>query len=690
MPTKTTNKPLDEPTLPKNQFDKTKDLSDKERPLFDFVVNRIDDLKQSRKQAVNGVEIEQVWAEADRDYVPHRLGNIGKRVIATDEEKGWRGTLVRLGSTNWQSDVSQSNPFIKVQVALSLLVDQNPSGVFTAGSNKFQATTELMRQLYQRSWEVADSKQQLKLFIFNLSKYGWACGRTYPLRITRTVKVLKEWNEEEPDKSVYEDQEVVEFNDVFRENLDIRNTWIDDMAKPNNKFSVRDWSWRKVYPMDVFKEEFGKYKLADKVQEGGNISEVVTGPSATPNKTQFKERHLVEVYFYENRIKDVFAVIANGVPVVLDALPIANLSGVKKLSLWQTYWNIRDANCPYGIGLYEAIRNDQFMLDRIRNMTVDQLTLSIYKMFFYQGTQALTETGDIKISPGVGKQVLDPKNVNWLTIPGPGQDAWLGIQMFKKDLDESSGITDQLLGVVTGKTAFETAQAKEAALKRLKNPLDNITDALDEEAYISVALFQLIYSIPETIAISDPRLVDDYLKEVQGDQSLYTRDSLGNFNAQVYREFPLNLQQDEKGNLIENKDTKFFRVKPKFLQWEGIINVKAQSILSPSKQIDKALELEMYNVLIPLIAQPPELVKKIAENIIKLYDKDPRDVLPESWLNPPQQQLIIPSPGGAPQQPGQAPQMLTQPPQAPPVPAPQPANNPSIVNRFMSRLGINR
>jgi hypothetical protein len=248
-------------------------------------------------------------------------------------------------------------------------------------------------------------------------------------------------------------------------------------------------------------------------------------------------------------------------------------------------------------------------------MTIDQLTLSIYKMFFYQGTQSLTETGDIKITPGAGKQVLDPKNINWLQIPGPGAEAWQGLEIFKKDLDEASGITDPLLGNITGKTAFEIAQAKEAALKRLKNPLENITDALDTEAYITVALAQLLYSIPEVYEIADQTLIEDYLKEVDSDPQLYERDVRTNeetgettdvFRAKVFPEFPLNLDKDEQGNLIETNETRFFRVKPGSLSWEGVINIKSQSVLTPSKQIDKALNLEMFNMLIPLIAPRPD------------------------------------------------------------------------------------
>lgn len=604
-------------------------LSEKDRESFLFVKKRILELQEVRKDHY-GTNIDSLWSQADRDYIPHRLKTKTKRMVAVDEDKGWRGQLVSLGTSDWQSDVSQSNPYVKIQTALSILIDQNPSGAFTATAKRYQAATELIRQLYERSWEYAKSRTQLRLFTFNLAKYGWAIARTYPLRITRKVKVLKEYDQEKPENSTYEEKEIVEYNDIYRENLDPRNAWIDDMAKPSNQFSLRDWAWRKIYDYDAATEEFGKYPNWKYVEKGGVLEEVLETTKGAVK--QYKSKDLVEIYFYENRLKDLFMVVANGVPVIIEPLPVSDAKGNKKLSCWQTYWTLRHAESPYGVGIYEAIRYDQALLDRIRNMTIDQLTLSIYKMFFYQGTQSLTETGDIEIKPGVGKQVLDPKQVNWLEVPGPGAEAWKGIELFRKDVDEGSGITDPLMGLVTGKTAFEIAQAKESALKRLKNPLENILEALNQEGYLTVALIQLLYSIPETYRISDPELIEDYLREIQSDPDLYERDEEGGFTARVFPEFPLALDKDEKGNLIETAQTRFFRVKPKFLQWEGVINIKSQSILTPSKQVDKALALEMYNMLIPLLAQPAELYSKIAKDIIKLYDRDPRDILPVAWL----------------------------------------------------------
>lgn len=607
-----------------------------------FVRNRLLQLKNARRDMYP--DVEKVWADADADYVPRvRTTGRGKRIIADDEDKGWRGVVTTLtGSSAWRSNVQYPNPYVKIQAALAVLVDQNPVGVFFPITKKFQATTELIKQLYQRSWDVARSKQQLKLFIFNLSKYGWAIGRSYPLKVERTVKAIKEWNEDDPDKTTYETKEVVEFDDIMRENLDPWNAWIDDMAKPSNQFTMRDWCWRKVYSYDDAEEEFGKWTNFKYVPKSGGVTTARLDTKSKTGNKAYVEPNLVEVYFYESVQKDLFQVHIAGVPVVNCPLPISNANGLKRLSCWQTFWNIRDSECPYGIGLYEAIRPDTQLLDQFRNMSLDQLKLSVLKMFFYQGTQALTETGDMEITPGKGKQVLNPKDITWLEVPGPGKEAWDGIEKLQEGIDQISGITPQLLGEVTGKTAFELAQAKEAALKRLKTPLDNITDALGTEAYVTLALIQLIYSIPEVVAVTDKDLVDDYMQEIQGDTDLYERDDKGVFNAKIYREFPLKVNADEEGNLIETQDTRFFRVKPKFLQWEGVVNVKPQSVLSPSKQVEKALETEMYNILIPLL-QPlpdpttgqdskPALYSKIAQSIVRLYDKDPRDVLPAAWL----------------------------------------------------------
>ena len=637
-------------------FSETRDLDKTERENFVFVKDRIEDLQKSREN-IGDINLEDLWSAADKEYTPHNLKSKGKKVVAEDELKGWRGKMVDLKtSDSWRSDASQPNVYVKIQIALGLLVDRNPTGVFSSSSEKYEGSTELMKQLYEKTWDIAKSKQQLKLFIFNLAKYGFAIGRTYPLKIVNKVKNIVSFDEENPDKSVWEEKEVVEYNDVYRENLDPYNAWLDDMAKPNNPMSVRDWCFRKVYAFDVAEKEFGKYSRFKYVKPGGITEDRINGNSSFK---KYNEKELVEIYFYENKLKDLFVVIANGVPIVIEPLPISDAAGNKKLSCWHSYWTLRHAETPYGIGIYESFRENQTFLDKVYNMTMDQLVLSIYKMFFYQGTDMLTETGEITIKPGKGRQVINPQNIKWLEIPGPGIEAWKGIEMIKKEIDDNSGITPPLAGEITGKTAFEVAQAKESALKRIKIPLENICDALEQEGYITISLIDLLYSIPEVIKIVDERKINEYLKETEADQDLYERDENNNFVAKLYREFPLNLDKDKDGNLIETAETRFFRIKPAFLKWEGMINIESQSILTPSVELDKALDLELVNLLVPMIGNDPEgkIYGKLGRFIVKKYDQNPDDLLPDSWL---QEQSPVPEeqpalPGQQPTQPGQQP-----------------------------------
>ena len=275
-------------------------------------------------------------------------------------------------------------------------------------------------------------------------------------------------------------------------------------------------------------------------------------------------------------------------------------------------------------------------------------------MFFYSGTDQLDESGVVKIKPGLGKQVSDPKAVSWLQVPGPGAEAWQGIEEAQKRIDEVCGITKQLTtGEQLEKTAYQAAQRAEFSLRRLNTPLGNITDALEADAYLTQYINELIYSIPEVISITDEKLIAQYIEEVKADPELYERDETG-FRAKVYPEVQLGLEQEpDEGRLIESEKTKFFRMKPSVLKWEGMIRVKGQSLLVESKALLKQVKLELFNMLHPLFAADPtgQVYMPIVKWLCKVYEEDWQDLVPEGWKQPaqPEQQgLFVPQEGGTP------------------------------------------
>jgi len=582
------------------------------------------ELMEYRKDIL-GENLETIWRQADRDYLPHRLGKKGKKILVQDEDKGWASRFVELGKDKWQTDVATVNPLIKIQTALSILIARNPSVELTPGSKKYENSTLLQKELYKKSWELAKSIQQLKLFAFNLSKYGWAVARTYPMKLQRGGSV--------------------EFNGVYRENLDPWMTWIDDKTRPNSPMSTRDWAWAKWYDLKALKEEFGKEPGFKHIQKGK--SELLDTEYEKSVK-KFAGKDMKLVYFYENLDNDAFTSICDGIELFEKELPLEDSQGNKKLSLWHAPWMLRHAELPYGIGIPEVIRNDKILYNKFRNMTSDQVILSIYKMWFYEGTDQIDSDGRIKLSPGVGKQVSNPKNIKWVDVPAAGKEAWEAIKMMQDAIDEASGVSRQLTsGEEVEKTAYQSAQRAEFGLRRLNTPLDNITDALEQDAQLTMIINEMIYSIPEIVKINNPDLIARYYEEIKGDAELYERDDQDNFYAKLYPEVQMNLDTDEQERLVESEDARFFRVKPRGLKWEGMISVKGQSILIETKTLAKQMTLEIFNIITPMLQWPKELVLKPIKQLCKKYEVDWKEWIPDEWLTEqpeqqPQQGLFIP------------------------------------------------
>lgn len=625
----------------------------------DFFLLRKNQLMNARKN-VFGQDIEALWRQADIDYLPHELSRSGRNKVEDYRSESYRTNSVP--TDGWRSQKANSNPFIKIQSAISILIGQNPQGTFTPDTKQFQATNDLMYELYKRSW--ADvrigQKKEFRKFVFNLSKYGWSCFRRYHKKVVRgNIMHIVNYN---TDTDTYDLKKgtITDIDDVYLENKSPWSVWMDDMAKPDDPYSRRDWMWKEVYDADTFKEQFKMFPNAKQVE--GKSYQGQAEENKTVQERRFESDNLVTMFFYENKVKDRFMGVTDD-DVLIFSIPLPYEH--KQLSLVDTYWTMRNAECPYGIGLPEIMRNNNTLLDQMRNMTIDQLRLSIYKMFFYHSSEQLGDEGGegITIIPGKGVKVVDPKNISFLEIPGPGNEAWEGIKMLSDDIDADTGVTQTLEGQITGKTAFEISQTQNAALKRLATPLDNIKAALEWDAMLAVSLMQTVYSEPMVHRIADPALISKYLAEIDSDKDMYFIDpETGVFNAVQYRQFHLGLEQNAQGQFTPSEKQQFFTVKPQWLEWQGTIQIQAESILVPSPALDRQQKLELFNLITPLMANPQipaDLVKKAVKQIIKVYDEDPEDWLPETWLQdtPQQPQVQQPQQGSPPLQSGGSPQM---------------------------------
>jgi len=615
-----------------NKLDKEKKiadikLDDKENKLVDFLSSRIEVLKRTKTDIGGGLNFEELMRAADKEYLPndltHKLGVDDKHnlVLMQDDTLGLRGTsrvisLDSLSQDSWRSTLSEPTLLVKIQTALSILIDQNPEAVFKATNEKYEKRNNVAKALWKRSWEINNGIDVLKLFVFDLAKYGFAVGHTVPRILKRDKEILISIDTDKPENNKYKKIKLVEFNDVYREKLDLYRTWIDDKANLTDPFSINDWYYEKDYTADKFEEEFGMYKNSKAVKCGTPKQENNDGEGQMNSATKTRD-DIITVGFYENKEKDLFCIFIpdQNIPVYYSPLP--NDDG--KLTLWYASWIERDPRTIYGIGLYELLKNSKVMYDRMKNMNVDQITMATYPMLFMSGTPKDGQS-EIILSPNTIQQKNPGTTVEQVKIQYDNR-GWEAIGMIKEEIDDTTGITPTLQGEVEGKTLGETLHAKDSALKRLNIPMLNIAKAIEMDAYITLSWANQVYSTPEIQEFTDAKDMQEYEDEYGVKADSFESEGvdeqgtpIGQIkNAQYYPNLDLGLDEDREGVLIESPDRRFFQLGNNAteegtiglgdLKWEGKISVKAMSIIAPNPEIERQRKLELFNVISPVVYQ---------------------------------------------------------------------------------------
>lgn len=628
-----------------------------EAKLVDYLKKRIEVLKDSKKNILNGLNYEDIMRSADIEYSPKLYTDSAKtnkqgQVFIQDEINGLRGSRLVQGVTNdkdWKSNVKATTLYEKVQVALSIIINQNPDATFKATLDKYKQNSSVAKAIWKRSWELPGGKNTLKLFIFDLAKYGWGIGKTYPRILKRDKEILEELDLENPDNNVYRKDKIVEFNDIFRKRLDPFRTWIDDQTNLADPFSMRDWYYEEDYSKEAFEEEFGMYPNAKYAKFGSTLTTEEDG-IASDNQTS-KRDDLITVGFYESK-KDIYTIWLPDQNIPVYKSPLPNDDG--KLSCWWSYWTLRDPRTPYGIGLYEIIKNDKILYDRLSNMTVDQLVMAIYPMLFYSGPP--TEgSGEINLSPNTIKQKLPSTTIDQIKVQYD-QRGWEGTEKMQQRMDNSSAITPTLEGEVEGKTLGEVLHAKDSALKRLSIPLGNIADAIQQDAYITLSWANQIYSTPEIKEFFSVDEMESDIKETGLSPDVLGVNTKGKIEASYYPQLDLGLEEDRDGVLIESPEDRFMSTYGLDIKWEGRVIVKAESIVVQSQELERQRKLELFNLVSPVVqtmamlfyqqvdpktgqAFTPEGGKETSialykplKQILEIQDEEPKNWIPKDIL----------------------------------------------------------
>lgn len=541
-----------------------------------------------------------------------------------------------------QRPLAINNAFGKVQTALGILIDSSPEYILEEDNPKYSANRAFIKALAEKSFRNTNSLGQFKLSVFNSAKRGWFVGRTFNRRLLHDARFLKSIDDN--GKRRYMTRLVTKVDDIAYQNLNNYNTWLDEQTRPEDFYSTRDWMWREVWYINDLKRMFPKDEFPNMkyVRAGGDVRESIQGvfgrnsTNMTGVSPQVGKRGMTEVFFYENQFADQFIMEINGVMVVWEPLPQNN----KRLSCVYGPWSLRGDDTVYGIGIVEQMENDEELVDRILNMDMRQLLLTISPMGFYSGTEDF-EDENIRITPGVMRRTLNPKDVNWLQIPQGNTAGLEKVQWLEKKQDDKTGITPTVEGQSNQQggqlTAFQVGVDREASLKRLALPLKSLQYALAWEFQNRISLIQQTYSQFTVEHLTSQDKINDYLDEVDKDKEFYFIENEGEpgkekFFAIRAPRVALSVEQNESGAFVESEATKFFAIKPERLAFTGFVTVSQESLLTTSAALDQANALRMTNLLVPLLAGPMEINAKPAKQLLSAFNYDPRDWLPNDWV----------------------------------------------------------
>lgn len=609
--------------LPKEKAVKGYNPKDDERKVYDQFLRRKEELLSSRNN-VYGLNIDAEMRRMDKMYF-RKFADI---------------PVSELDANN--KPLAINGAYGKIQTALGILIDNNPKYILEEDNPKYSANRELLKQLAQKSFRDTNSLGQLKLTIFNAAKRGWGAGRTFNRQLLHDGKFLTSIDAK--GNRAYTTKKVVKLDDIAYVNMNNFNTWFDEQTKPEDYFSTRDWMWREVWFIDDLKNTFPEVEFPNMqfVHSGGDTRESIEGvfSNQTTNNQgtspQAQKPGMTEVFFYENQFADQFIIEMNGVMVVWEPLPQNN----KRLSCVYFPWHLRGDDTIYGIGVVEEMENNEELIDRIINMDMRQLLLTISPPGFYSGTEDF-EDENIKITPGVLRRTMNPKDINFLQIPQGNASGIEKINWLKTQQDANTGITPTIEGAAplsSSTTAFQIGVEREAGLKRLRLPLKSIQYGLDWEFQNRIGLIQQTYSDFQVEHLATQDSINEYLEEVGADPDFYFIENEGVvgqevFYAKKFRGQMLNLEQGEDGTFTESDSKSFFHIKPEYLAFTGWMSTDISSLLTTSDELEKADTLRMTNMLVPILQLPKEIGAKLAKQMLLSANKEPKKWLPQDWLD---------------------------------------------------------
>jgi hypothetical protein len=443
-------------------------------------------------------------------------------------------------SDDWQSNIIPPFTTTIVERSLAEIVDQTLQPQIVGRGPEDAIRARIMNYIKDYTWEIGDGDLELYASLKQALILGKTIWQEDYWQDKREVKVLKKFNLEKNEEE-YVTKEVMDFDDVYGETINLIDFFIDPSARTINRgrYKANDCLRRYIMNYDTFQETFinsifDQFRVAKLVKPGGDTNQY---QFYIPNEQLDKENQ-VEVLFYYGRRPDKFIIVANDV-VIRDnplpwnhkQLPFAEGSDVPRLA---GFW---------ARGEPEILESIQDELTTLRRMRIDRQHMDIFKMFLVSNRETLDEDEAI-VAPSRFMYVDDPKNsIVPLEYRDVGPNAYREEEALKQDGREVTGMESPR---PTG-TATEAAIFKESTMKALRLKIWLLSrELLTNIIRLRVPNIVQYYSVPKVSQIVGEKKMAEYRQIRTTDVELATT-----------RDGEL-LEKEKKGQF-------FFTIKPELI-----------------------------------------------------------------------------------------------------------------------------
>jgi len=497
----------------------------------------------------------------------------------------------------------------KVTTAVASMFKNIPIPRARAYRKKYEKHNLIVEKAYYENWESNRLLKQAKRLTFGAAKYGIAYGWRFIKKTYKTVHV-ETGKMDDNGKPIYKKEQIYKCNDTVWEYINPRYILMDDSA--TEPADANDCA--KVDYMDqaTFDSTYPKelYPDAIYVRLGGNrLVEDKDGTYKVVLKKQTGDhKDKIEVFTYQNENDDTEEIVAGG--VYLEEHPLPGHT----LSLWGAKWISKSDECYDGIGIGDVVEIYQPINDDILNNSNERLRQLVRPVRVMGNDVSISNDEDFVWRAGKEMRVEgDISQIKWDRPPVTSGAEITEREMLSEEIDVATFVPKALSGLDVSDTAYQAAQNRESALKKLALPLDNIKEGLEDDANIAFKLFRILYSEPIETEIL--KKGDDEFEEAQQmtvnspDDERFTAMKDGTIGRRRFREIELPLSKEMKkdeetgeyvdtGKVVEVEEREFWEMIPEHWNWEGYINVEPMSFIPVSEALETEQKKERATILL--------------------------------------------------------------------------------------------